>query len=75
VDAPSLTADGRRVAYSRNEHSNSVLAVQELAPGVPESVDYRGDLGLAGQPLKPHARSRQLICQLFENNRFHKGCK
>jgi Tol biopolymer transport system component len=40
---PAVSPDGRRVAYSRNEHSNSVLAVQELAPGVPESVVYRGD--------------------------------
>jgi Tol biopolymer transport system component len=39
---PAVSPDGRRVAYSRNEHSNSVLAVQELAPGAPESVVYRG---------------------------------
>ncbi len=40
---PAVSPDGRRVAYSRNEHSHSVLAVQALAPESPESVVYSGD--------------------------------
>ncbi|MFT3692399.1 MAG: hypothetical protein QM831_04610 [Kofleriaceae bacterium] len=40
---PAVSPDGRRVAYSRNERSNSVLCVQELQPGATESVVYRGD--------------------------------
>ena len=40
---PAVSLDGRRIAYSRNEHSHSVLAVQALAPNAPESVVYEGD--------------------------------
>jgi hypothetical protein len=40
---PAVSPDGRRVAYSRNEHSHSVLAVQALTPGAPDSVVYAGD--------------------------------
>jgi len=40
---PAVSPDGRRLAYSLNERSNSVLAVQDLTPGAPESVVYRGD--------------------------------
>lgn len=40
---PAVSPDGRRLAYSRNEHSHSVLAVQALEPEAPESVVYSGD--------------------------------
>ncbi len=34
--------DGRRIAYSQNEHSESVLAVMDLAPDAPAKVVWRG---------------------------------
>jgi WD40-like Beta Propeller Repeat len=40
---PAVSPDGRRVAYSRNERSNSVLVVQQVAPYAEQSVVYRGD--------------------------------
>ena len=40
---PAVSPDGRRVAFSMNEHSDSVLAVMDLAPGAPEKVLWRGD--------------------------------
>ncbi|HEY5926238.1 MAG TPA: hypothetical protein VIV11_31350 [Kofleriaceae bacterium] len=39
---PSVSPDGRRVAYSQNERSESVLAVMELAPDAPATVVWRG---------------------------------
>lgn len=40
---PSVSPDGRRVAYSMNERSESVIAVQDLAPEAPVSVVWRGE--------------------------------
>ncbi len=40
---PAVSSDGRRVAFSMNEHSESVLAVQDLAPGAPATVVWRGE--------------------------------
>ena len=40
---PAVSPDGRRVAFSMNEHSTSVLAVMPLGPGEKESVVWRGD--------------------------------
>ncbi len=39
---PAVSPDGRRVAYSQNERSESVLAVMELAPDAPETILWRG---------------------------------
>jgi len=39
---PAVSPDGRRVAYSMNEHSESVIAVQDLTPGAPPEVVWRG---------------------------------
>jgi Tol biopolymer transport system component len=39
---PSVSADGRRVAYSMNERAESVLAVQDLVPEAPAQVVWRG---------------------------------
>ena len=39
---PAVSPDGRRVAFSMNEHSHSVLAVMPLEPGAQESVVYEG---------------------------------
>jgi len=39
---PSVSPDERRVAYSQNEHSESVLAVMDLAPGAEPSILWRG---------------------------------
>ena len=39
---PAVSPDGRRVAFSMNEHSESVLAVQDVTPGAPASVIWRG---------------------------------
>ena len=39
---PSLSPDGRRIAYSMNEHSQSVLAVMDATPDAPASVVWRG---------------------------------
>jgi hypothetical protein len=40
---PAVSPDGRRVAFSMNEHSESVLAVQAAAPDAPASVVWRGE--------------------------------
>lgn len=40
---PAVSPDGRRIAYSQNEHSESVLAVMELAPDAPATVVWRGE--------------------------------
>jgi Tol biopolymer transport system component len=40
---PAVSPDGRRVAFSMNEHSESVLAVQDTAPDAPVSVVWRGE--------------------------------
>jgi len=40
---PAVSPDGRRVAFSMNERSNSVLAVMDLAAGAPEQVLWQGD--------------------------------
>src|SRR6185436_55068 len=34
---------GRRIAFSMNEHAESVLAVMDAAPGAPASVVWRGE--------------------------------
>ncbi|MGE0869080.1 MAG: hypothetical protein AB7P03_10965, partial [Kofleriaceae bacterium] len=39
---PSVSQDGRRIAFSMNEHSESVLAVMDAAPGAPAAVIWRG---------------------------------
>jgi hypothetical protein len=39
---PAISPDGRRVALSWNEHSESVIAVQALAPDAPAQVVWRG---------------------------------
>jgi hypothetical protein len=39
---PAVSPDGRRVAFSQNEHSESVLAVAELGPDQPSSIVWRG---------------------------------
>ena len=39
---PAVSPDGRLVAYSQNEHSESVLAVMELAPDAEPKVVWRG---------------------------------
>jgi hypothetical protein len=39
---PAVSPDGRRVAFSMNEHSESVLAVQDTVPGAPAQVVWRG---------------------------------
>ncbi len=39
---PAVSADGRRVAYSMNEHAESVLAIQDLVPEAPAQVVWRG---------------------------------
>jgi Tol biopolymer transport system component len=40
---PAVSPDGRRVAYSQNERSESVLAVMDLAPDAPATVVWRGE--------------------------------
>ena len=40
---PAVSPDRRRVAFSMNEHSESVLAVQDMAPDAPAQVVWRGD--------------------------------
>ncbi len=48
---PGLSPDGRRVAYSRNEHSDSVLAVMDTVPDGEPSIVWRGTrYGQAYQP-------------------------
>ena len=39
---PSLSPDGRRVAFSQNEESTSVLAVMDVVPDAPSSIVWRG---------------------------------
>ncbi len=39
---PAVSPDDRRVAFSMNERSESVLAVQDIAPGAPAQVVWRG---------------------------------
>ncbi len=40
---PAVSPDGRRVAFSKNESSESVLAVMDAAPGAAASVVWRGE--------------------------------
>jgi hypothetical protein len=40
---PSVSNDERRIAFSMNEHSESVLAVMDAVPGAPASVVWRGE--------------------------------
>ncbi len=39
---PSMSPDGRKVTYSQNEHSQSVLAVADAVPGGTTSIAWRG---------------------------------
>ena len=39
---PAASPDGRRVAFSMKEHSESVLAIQAVAPDAPAQVVWRG---------------------------------
>lgn len=39
---PAVSPDGRRVAFSRNERAESVLAVMDAQPGAAETVLWRG---------------------------------
>ncbi|HEX4420965.1 MAG TPA: hypothetical protein VH165_23775 [Kofleriaceae bacterium] len=39
---PAVSPDGRQVAFSMNEHSESVIAVQDVAPGAAPRVVWRG---------------------------------
>ncbi|HEX2685473.1 MAG TPA: hypothetical protein VHN14_02585 [Kofleriaceae bacterium] len=39
---PAVSPDGRRVAFSMNERSESVLAVQDTVPDAPAQVVWRG---------------------------------
>ena len=39
---PAVSPDGRRVAFSMNERSESVIGVQDLVPDAPVSVVWRG---------------------------------
>jgi hypothetical protein len=39
---PAVSPDGRRVAFSMNQRSASVIAVQDLVPDAPVSVVWRG---------------------------------
>jgi hypothetical protein len=39
---PSVSPDGRRVAFSMNEHSESVIAVMDTVPAAPAVVVWRG---------------------------------
>lgn len=40
---PAISPDGRRVAYSQNEHSQSVLAVMDAVPDAKPSIVWRGE--------------------------------
>ncbi|HLL25162.1 MAG TPA: hypothetical protein VK427_23670 [Kofleriaceae bacterium] len=40
---PSVSPDERRIAFSKNEHSESVLAVIDAAPGATPSIVWRGE--------------------------------
>lgn len=39
---PAMSPDGRRIAFSRNERAESVLAVMDAQPGSAETVVWRG---------------------------------
>ena len=39
---PAVSPDGRRIAFSKNLHSTSVLAVMAAAPDAPDSVVWQG---------------------------------
>ena len=39
---PAASPDGRRVAFSMNEHAESVIAIADAAPGAPAQVVWRG---------------------------------
>ena len=40
---PAVSPDGRRVAFSRNEHADSVLAVMDAVPDAEPSIVWRGE--------------------------------
>jgi hypothetical protein len=40
---PAISPDGRRIAFSKNEHSESVLAVMDAAPDAPDETVWRGE--------------------------------
>ncbi|HUJ60546.1 MAG TPA: hypothetical protein VLX92_18725 [Kofleriaceae bacterium] len=40
---PAISPDGRRVAFSLNQHSESALAVMPLEPDAPESIVWQGE--------------------------------
>ncbi|HEU0032504.1 MAG TPA: hypothetical protein VFQ53_17855 [Kofleriaceae bacterium] len=40
---PAVSPDGRRVAYSMNQHSESVLAVSDTVPEAPAKILWRGE--------------------------------
>jgi len=40
---PAVSPDGRKVAFSMNERSASVLAVMDMVPEAPEKVVWQGD--------------------------------
>ena len=40
---PALSPDGRKVAFSQNEHSESVLAVIDAVPDAPSTIVWRGE--------------------------------
>jgi hypothetical protein len=40
---PALSPDGRRIAYSQNQHSRSVLAVMDAVPEAPASIVWAGE--------------------------------
>lgn len=40
---PALSPDGRRIAYSQNGESTSVLAVMDAVPDAPASIAWRGE--------------------------------
>ena len=39
---PAVSPDGRRIAYSQNDHTMSVLAVMDAVPDAPASIVWRG---------------------------------
>jgi hypothetical protein len=39
---PAVSPDGRRIAFSLNQHSESALAVMDAAPEAQESIVYKG---------------------------------
>jgi Tol biopolymer transport system component len=40
---PVLSPDGRKIAYSQNGHSQSVLAVMDAVPDAPPTIVWKGD--------------------------------